>query len=375
MTDVVFGIPDTNDEPIITETPRFKEKYAFTVGWHVGDDVGFHDTWAALFYPGGDANGRMAFKDAFVTQAKMSESVAQGLAVKSKVLAAYGLAVAEALNLSSAFKALASYVLHERFSMKSALVTQAHLSTTIHDAMGFLAFLDQMRGAACSDAFQSLDAVRFDYRAGAAVREMIRLLDYPERMLVMRITVPDGFELDDAGLCNFIYNTGLSDEVVAEITYQQPGDTVATWAINTRTTAVTQYTNFSYNSFAPMGRKFLAANEDGLYELNGARDDTADVIGRIAGGFFPPSDGKLGGFKGVYLAANSAATWFLKLEAGDGRVYHYKRVSRPGKQNTKIDVGKGLRSRYFAWELIAADGQDFDLDGLEFVPMVSGRRI
>jgi hypothetical protein len=37
-------------------------------------------------------------------------------------------------------------------------------------------------------------------------------------------------------------------------------------------------------------------------------------------------------------------------------------------------MGKGLRSRYFAFELVST-GQDFDLDTLEFIPLVADRRV
>jgi hypothetical protein len=43
-------------------------------------------------------------------------------------------------------------------------------------------------------------------------------------------------------------------------------------------------------------------------------------------------------------------------------------------RSTKFHMGKGQRSRYFAFELISA-GQDFDLDTLEFVPLVVQRRV
>ena len=361
--------------------PVAGDSLTYQVIYNISDGAGFHDAWAYHYYPGGGSGEAAVFRDAFTTQATMGLAMTQPVVMRPRWLVAYGLAVADALNLSSAFAPLASYVMREKVSMRSTLATQATMGVSIHEAARFLAFLDMMRSAEFGDAFHLFETVpTFAYRAGAAVREMFRLLEQPERMVVLRLNLPDGFDLSDDALCNFIYNTGLSDTILAEITYQQPGETVSTWAVNTRTTAVTQYTRFAFNSFAPMGRKFLAADDDGLYELNGPQDDNVGVMGRVAGGFFPPSDGKLGGFKGVYLSAGgqgkrSGGTWLLKLEASDGREYIYKRVSRPDLQTTKFDVGKGLRSRYFAWELVAFDGQDFDLDVLEFVPMVSGRRI
>jgi hypothetical protein len=39
-----------------------------------------------------------------------------------------------------------------------------------------------------------------------------------------------------------------------------------------------------------------------------------------------------------------------------------------------VQVGKGLRARYFALELVTT-GQDFDLDTIEVVPLLNARRV
>lgn len=173
----------------------------------------------------------------------------------------------------------------------------------------------------------------------------------------------------------FVFNPVINELAIAsEIVNFDTG--FSTWAINTRTNAVTQYLNCgTFNSFAAMGRKYLAADADGLYELNGSQDVTSPVIGNMQGGFFAPNDGMLAGFKGCYMAARGQGNWRLVLTTGDLRSYTYERVSNPGLMKTKFEIGKGLRSTYFGWELKAMDGQDFDFDQIEFIPMRSGRRI
>ena len=129
-----------------------------------------------------------------------------------------------------------------------------------------------------------------------------------------------------------------------------------------------------------MGRKYLGANRDGLYELNGDQDNTTNVIARIGGGYIQANAMKQSGLKGIYLALRSQGVsdrgnWFLKLIMGDGREMIYKATINPGLMVSKVNVGKGVRAGYMAWELQNADGQDFDFDKLEFVPMMSGRRV
>ena len=61
------------------------------------------------------------------------------------------------------------------------------------------------------------------------------------------------------------------------------------------------------------------------------------------------------------------------METGDGKTYTYAVVGKD-MQTTKVHMGKGLRARYFAFELIST-GQDFDLDDIEFMPLVAQRRV
>ena len=58
---------------------------------------------------------------------------------------------------------------------------------------------------------------------------------------------------------------------------------------------------------------------------------------------------------------------------GDGKTYTYQTVVQD-MQSTKVRLGKGLRARYFAFELIST-GPDFDLDTVEFLPLVAQRRV
>jgi hypothetical protein len=75
----------------------------------------------------------------------------------------------------------------------------------------------------------------------------------------------------------------------------------------------------------------------------------------------------------VYLGTRGGGDFVLKLITGDDKTFIYS-VNARDMATTKITLGKGLRARYFAFELVST-GQDFDLDTIEFVPLVSDRRV
>ena len=43
--------------------------------------------------------------------------------------------------------------------------------------------------------------------------------------------------------------------------------------------------------------------------------------------------------------------FFIKIIQGDGREYIYEALGQPGLMTTKINVGKGLRTSYIAFNL------------------------
>jgi hypothetical protein len=136
---------------------------------------------------------------------------------------------------------------------------------------------------------------------------------------------------------------------------------------------VTEYSNYQFNSFAAMGSKYLGANENGLYELNGDDDDGEDIIAQIKSGFAQWAGARFTLFKGIYLGVRGEGDFVLRLTTGDGSTYNYG-VSTRNMRSTKVHLGKGLRARYFAFELIST-GQDFDLESIEFVPLIADRRV
>jgi len=61
------------------------------------------------------------------------------------------------------------------------------------------------------------------------------------------------------------------------------------------------------------------------------------------------------------------------LQTGDGRQYTYA-VQPRYMETARVNMGKGLRARYFSWTLTTVS-VDYDLHSIEFVPLVAQRRI
>jgi hypothetical protein len=208
---------------------------------------------------------------------------------------------------------------------------------------------------------------------GAQVSEGIGIAPALTPHLILRVTAVEEIGIDDTLALRMLFNPVLSEGIELAAAYLAPDGSFTTWAMNTRTGAVTEYSNYAFNSFARMGHKYIGASQDGLYELVGDDDAGTDIIADIKSGFAQWAGSKFSMIKGIYIGARGDGDMVLKVITGDDKTYNFS-VNVQSQQTTKIITGKGLRARYFAFELIST-GQDFDLDTIEFVPLVADRRV
>jgi hypothetical protein len=282
-------------------------------------------------------------------------------------------ALADGIGLELAQQAQQAITVLEGLGLQPALAPMMLYGRSIEDTIRVAGVLGRFFGGDISEGIGIAPVLSGYASKGVVLTETIGLAENVTPQLILRVTAADtvGIDADDA--LQLVFNGTISDGIEIAAGYVAPNGSFTTWAINTRTGATTEYSNYAFNSFAKLGDVYLGASTDGLYTLTGDDDDGADIIAQIKSGFAQWAGTKLTGFKGAYLAVRGGGDYVLKLETGDGSTYTYA-VSAKDMATTKITLGKGLRARYFAFELIST-GQDFDLDTLEFVPLVSERRV
>lgn len=211
------------------------------------------------------------------------------------------------------------------------------------------------------------------FTANSSLAQLLTIHPALNTKLVLKIV--GNIQLSPEQLVHMIYKGDpLLDGVVITALYISPSGTTTTWVVNTRTNAVTEYLNYDFRSFAMMGNRYIAAGAEGLYELDGDTDDGASIIADMMSGYLQLNEKKMFGIKGAYVAIRGGGRFYLKLISGDGREYVYELKAQPNLMTTKVKVGKGISTTYMAFELIT-EGQDFDLDSIEFIPMTRGRRV
>lgn len=150
------------------------------------------------------------------------------------------------------------------------------------------------------------------------------------------------------------------------------GETWHVVAMNLTTGAITEYDDrYGFNSMIAWNGAYYGADEEGIWLLAGDLDGDLEVEARARTARTDhgtevtkrPSD--------VYVIGRSPKRLLFRVvvdEAGN-TVYEYPVPMHlySGIDSVKADLGRGLRQRYFQYEIANVDGADFECDGFDIV--------
>lgn len=301
--------------------------------------------------------GREAMRLAEKAALGVPVSAQDGLWLANLLSAQSAVRLVEALRLTESWQAGATINVAMVQAMRLGDSLATFFGASVTDALAVAELLVALRTTTASAA----DTTLLDDTTGSGGQ------------LMVAVTAAEGIEIDPELAIQMLFEPTLVEGVEISAGWLEPDGSFTAWTMNTRTGAVSEYADFAFNSFAALGSRYVGAAADGLYELLGDTDDGDDIIASIAGGYMQFGGTQLSRLKEAYIAAQGDGHWVLKVLTGDGLTYVYE-VDNRSMRNTKFHMGKGQRARYFAWELTSG-GQDFDLDTLEFVPLVVQRRV
>lgn len=281
--------------------------------------------------------------------------------------------VVEALNVTDAITPQFAIALVEQLQLSGQIQSGGRYNLALTERMRLRDSLGRFFGADVIEELALDDALTVRAKLVEGLSDTIEIEVETAPRFVISAKLTDGLDIDVTDAVAMLFSPTLTEGIEISTGYLAPDGSFSTWAMNVHTGAVTEYDNYAFNSFAQIGNRYLGASETGLYELNGDDDDGDDIIARLRSGFMQFGGTHLSRLKAAYIAARGEGDVILRIITGDGVTYDYQASTR-NMRSTKVDMGKGQRARYFAFELITA-GQDFDLDTLEFVPIVVQRRV
>ena len=152
------------------------------------------------------------------------------------------------------------------------------------------------------------------------------------------------------------------------------------WVMQTATFGFSEYTNFPFNDLVSVGGRYFGVASDGLYELEGDTDDGAAIDAHIRTGLLDMGSHFLKDAKAAYIGYNSKGEVFLKVATtmkGQKEEWWYRLKQGPAQslRDGRVTIGRGLRAKYWQFEVANLEGADFDLDDIHIMYNVLSRRI
>lgn len=311
--------------------------------------------------------------DAMFPNQKLGTSLLDGASVAGQLIAAWAMSLTDTAEMDDAPSALIGLVLAEQLGIIHTQTVAAIYQLSAAERVRVVDSLGRFFGGDLSDGMLLDPVLRGVLSARPALSDTVGLTDALAPRLLLRVATHDAVDIDFSQALQMFFSPVVVEGVELSAGYVSPSGAVTTWAMNTSTAAVTEYSNYAFNSFAQRENICVGASDNGLYELVGDSDDGADIVATIKSGFMQFAGAKFGLLKRIYMAQRGTGDYLLKVLTGDDKEYIYS-VS-PGSMTTaRVHLGKGLRARYFAFELVST-GQDFDLESLEFVPLPAQRRV
>lgn len=154
------------------------------------------------------------------------------------------------------------------------------------------------------------------------------------------------------------------------------------WTMNTDSRASTRYTQYPFNSFMRVGGRNYAASDDGVYRLEGDSDNGRLINAHVRLGMSALGSRLAKHIPSVYLGYAASGDLLLKVITADrsngerrADIYRLHAKGAASPREGRVQVGRGLNAVYWDFVIENVDGAAFDLDVIEFMPLVVNRRI
>jgi len=173
----------------------------------------------------------------------------------------------------------------------------------------------------------------------------------------------------------------LLDVVDVYALIKTPSDIAQGWVMNTEgTQPISEYDNFEFNSVTTFKKEFYGTSDAGLYVLNADDDAGTNITSELSSLMLDMGTSRMKRIRSAYLGYTAENDLVLKVRSvSDGQLseHWYKgcEVVSDAPREGLVQVGQGLKSRYWQFELTNVDGGDFEIDQLELHPLFLGRRV
>lgn len=174
-----------------------------------------------------------------------------------------------------------------------------------------------------------------------------------------------------------VLSISSSAEATSDVWFKDP--TSKAWVMNTETTAMGWYDNFSFESIVSWKGRELAVGPDGIHELAGDTDNGQKIDSIVESGFTDFGVAQTKRLDNMYFGYTSDGQIAVQTEVYESgsppSIYLLEERDANAPRNSRVTPGKGLWGRYWRLTITNVDGADFEVHDATVDIAVSTRRI
>lgn len=192
---------------------------------------------------------------------------------------------------------------------------------------------------------------------------------------VAELILQEQLTLDDDVLVKGVFGLQLPESILFDDALRTNAQMLA-YVVNANTAAVSRYQGYNFNSFAKINGKYFGASDAGIYLLDGDTDAGAPIEASVLTGHEDYGVTENKRIPVVYMGVTTTGQVRLSVTTDKGatRVYALKQKVAPLRTG-RVELGKGVASRYWQWELTNMNGSDFEMESMELYPVVLTRKV
>ena len=258
--------------------------------------------------------------------------------------------------------------IYEDVSSKGTLYTALAVAMALNDIAGQI--------DAITDGVALDDLLVQNIIMALQVIEAVDLQDVEGEFISFFTLVEDDLTGDDS----ISHSASLHDLIVDgwEVTtkFIYDSETYTGWVLNPENYALSNYSNYSFNSSTYFAYSVLLANSTGLFAMDTDTDNGSYITSRLKTASMQFGTSSRKQIPEVLLGVNNTGKVILTVSVDGQSTAYYELIPSTDFLDTQqIKVGKGLHGRYWQFELVTKENSTFDLDTFEFLPVVFGRKL
>jgi hypothetical protein len=233
-----------------------------------------------------------------------------------------------------------------------------------------------------TDSYTSADSLMAVLYRLAMLAEDVTIADTTDVVLTIGVLLSDEVQIADNTQLDAQYFKNLLDRVEVLAFIKTPAELAQGWVMNTEgSMPISEYNNYTFNSLAYSPDEMLGCTDEGLYVLDADDDAGTNIDAQLTSLMLDFETSKLKRMSTAYIGYTSSGQLLLKVRSEEQGVYAERwyeareTAAQAAPSQNRMKIGKGLRSRYWTFELVNVDGSDFEIDKVELYPVVLERRV